>query len=138
MLEHPPAGIESGKLGREVLAQYMCTFDELAEQYRKTDEPKFRQYADLAVACAKALAPYQSPTYRAIVVTSPDAGNGAKVLTNDELAYELEARGLPPSVFGIDVPVLEPEKAAEDGESAESPEGRSQQAQHRRAMRVSS
>ena len=57
MLEHPPAGIESGKLGREVLAQYMCTFDELAEQYRKTDEPKFRQYAELAVACAKALAP---------------------------------------------------------------------------------
>ena len=57
MLEHPPAGIESGKLGREVLAQYMNTFDELAEQYRKADEAKFRQYAELAVACAKALAP---------------------------------------------------------------------------------
>src|SRR6516162_9598499 len=43
MLQHPPAGIESGKLGREVLAQYMNTFDELAEQYRKADEAKFRQ-----------------------------------------------------------------------------------------------
>lgn len=60
MLQHPPAGIESGKkLGREVLAQYMHTFDELAEQYRKADETKFRQYAELAVACAKALAPYR-------------------------------------------------------------------------------
>jgi hypothetical protein len=71
MLQHAPAGIESGKLGREVLAQYMHTFDELAEQYRKTDETKFRQYAELAVACAKALAPYQSPTYRAIVLSPP-------------------------------------------------------------------
>jgi hypothetical protein len=120
MLEHPPAGVEGGKLGREVLAQYMNTFDELAEQYRKADEAKFRQYAELAVACAKALAPYQSPTYRAIVMTSPDAGNGAKVLTADELAYELEARGLPPTVFGVDVPVLEPEEVAEGGECAES------------------
>jgi class 3 adenylate cyclase len=47
MLQHPPAGVESGKLGREVLAQYMHTFDELAEQYRKADEAKFRQYAEL-------------------------------------------------------------------------------------------
>ena len=122
MLEHPSAGVESGKLGREVLAQYMNTFDELAEQYRKADEAKFRQYAELAVACAKALAPYQSPTYRAIVMTSPQgsAGNGAKVLTKDELAYQLEARGLPPTVFGIDVPVLEPEEVAEGSESAGS------------------
>src|SRR5262249_22055411 len=37
MLEHPSAGVESWKLGRDVLAQYMCTFDELAEQYRKTN-----------------------------------------------------------------------------------------------------
>jgi hypothetical protein len=120
MLQHPPPGIESGKLGREVLAQYMHTFDELAEQYRKTDEARFRQYAELVVACAKALAPYQSPTYRAIVMTSPQpsAGNGAKVLTKDELAYELEARGLPSTIFGVDVPVLEPEEVAEDGGSA--------------------
>lgn len=134
MLQHPPAGIESGKLGREVLAQYMCTFDELAEQYRKTDEFKFRQYAELAVACAKALAPYQSPTYRAIVVSSPrQEGDGAPVLelTREELARKLEERGLPPMVFGVDVPVLEPEEVAEGSESAG---GRSQQAQHRRPM----
>ena len=103
MLQHPSTSIESGKLGREVLAQYMLTFDELAEQHRKTDEIKFRQYAELAVACAKALAPYQSPTYRAIVMASPQrsAGNGAKVLTKHELAHELEARGLPSSIFGV-------------------------------------
>jgi hypothetical protein len=120
MLQHPPARIESGKLGREVLAQYMCTFDELAEHYRKADETKFRQYAELAVACAKALAPYESPTFRAIVTTSAQAGNDEKVLTQDELTSELAARGLPTSIFGIDVPVLEPEEVAEDGRSAES------------------
>ena len=102
----------------------MHTFDELAEQYRKADETKFRQYAELAVACAKALAPYESPTYRAVVMTSPQpsAGNGAKVLTKDELAQQLAARGLATTIFGIDVPVLEPEEVAEDGGSAESRE----------------
>jgi hypothetical protein len=119
MLEHPSAGVESGKLGRDVLAQYMCTFDELAEQYRKTNEPKFRQYAELAVACAKALAPYQSPTYRAIVVSSPrQEGNGAREFSGEELARELEARGLPPSVFGIDKPTLEPRRIGGSGSSA--------------------
>jgi len=32
--------------------RYMHTFDELAEKYRETDEAKFKQYAELAVACA--------------------------------------------------------------------------------------
>ena len=123
MLEHPPAGIESGKLGREVLAQYMNTFDELAEQYRKADEAKFRQYAELAVACAKALAPYQSPTYRAIVVSSPRQ-DGAPVLelTREELARKLEERGLPPFVFGIDKPTLEIEPRRIEGNGSSEPE----------------
>ena len=125
MLQHPPAGIESGKLGREVLAQYMNTFDELAEQYRKADEAKFRQYAELAVACAKALAPYESPTYRAIVVSSPrQEGNGAPVheLTREELARKLEERGLPPFVFGIDKPTLEIEPRRIEGNGSSEPE----------------
>jgi hypothetical protein len=123
MLEHPPAGIETGKLGREVLAQYMNAFDELAEQYRKADEAKFRQYAELAIACAKALAPYQSPTYRAVVVSSPrQEGNGALVLTSEELARKLEERGLPPFVFGIDKPTLELEPRRIDGNGSSAPE----------------
>jgi hypothetical protein len=124
MLEHPSAGVESGRLGRDVLAQYMCTFDELAEQYRKTNEPKFRQYAELAVACAKALAPYQSPTYRAIVVSSPQQeGNGARLeLTREELARKLEERGLPPFVFGIDQPTPETEPRRIEGNGSSEPE----------------
>jgi hypothetical protein len=120
ILQEPPAGIESGKLGREVLAQYMNTFDELAEQYREADEAKFRQYAELAVACAKALAPYESPTYRAVVVSSPrQEGNGALELTMEELARKLEERGLPLEVFGIDKPTLElePRRIGGDGSS---------------------
>jgi hypothetical protein len=107
MLQHPPAGIESGKLGREVLAQYMNTFDELAEQYRKAD------------------APYESPTYRAIVVSSPrQEGNGTPVheLTREELARKLEERGLPPFVFGIDKPTLEIEPRRIEGNGSSEPE----------------
>jgi hypothetical protein len=123
MLEHPPAGIETGKLGREVLAQYMNTFDQLAEQYRKTNEPKFRQYAELTVACAKALAPYQSPTYRAVVVSPPrQEDNGAVELTEEELARKLAERGLPLSVFGIDRPTLEIEPRRIDGNGSSAPE----------------
>jgi hypothetical protein len=144
MLQHPPAGaIQNARLGKEVLEQYMEMFDALAQHYRPipesphSDEGKFTKYATATCDCAKALAPYQSPTYRAIVMTAPQgsAGNGEKVLTQDELASELAARGLPASIFGIDVPVLEPEEVAEGDESAG---GGSQQAQHRRPMSDSS
>jgi hypothetical protein len=129
MLQDPPAGnIQNARLGKEVLEQYMEMFDALAQHYRPipesphSDEGKFTKYATATCDCAKALAPYQSPTYRAVIMTSPEqsVGNGAKVLTKDELASELAARGLPASIFGIDVPVLEPGEVAEDGGSAES------------------
>jgi hypothetical protein len=54
-------------------------------------------------------------------VSSPrQEGNGAPVLeiNREDLARELEARGLPPMVFGVDVPVLEPEEVAKDDECA--------------------
>ena len=56
----------------------MFGFVDLAEHYKPTpeverpnphaDEKKFVQYAELAIDCAKALAPYQRPTFRAVVV----------------------------------------------------------------------
>jgi hypothetical protein len=61
------------------------------------------------------------PLFRAIAVSSPrQEGNGAPVLeiNREDLARELEARGLPPMVFGVDVPVLEPEEVAKDDECA--------------------
>ena len=54
--------------------------------------------------------------YRAREIAPEPTGH--EVLTKDELAYELEARGLPSTIFGVDVPVLEPEEVAEDGGSA--------------------
>lgn len=78
MLQHVPAGaIQNARLGREVLEQYMVMFDALAGHYRTipesphSDEAKFIKYATAACDCAKALAPYQSRTYRAIVVSPP-------------------------------------------------------------------
>lgn len=41
------------------------------------NEDKFNFYAGKAVEVAKALAPYQSPTYRAVIVTPPPATDSA-------------------------------------------------------------
>ena len=42
---------------------------------------------------------------------SPDLAqrqiNGAERMSHEELARRLEERGLPPSVFGVDVPMIE-------------------------------
>jgi hypothetical protein len=78
MLQHAPVGaIQNARLGKETLEKFMTLFDDLAEHYRpmpenpRADESKFTKYATAACDCARALAPYQSPTYRAIVVSSP-------------------------------------------------------------------
>ena len=46
-------------------------FRPLAEQHRGNDEAKFQKYAALAIECARLLTPYQSPTFRAVIVTPP-------------------------------------------------------------------
>jgi hypothetical protein len=73
------------KLAKEVLEDFMLRFVEMAERYKPTpreaeqlnphaDEDKFWKYADAATDCAHKLAPYQSPTYRAVAVApAPDA-----------------------------------------------------------------
>jgi hypothetical protein len=45
--------------------------DDRVEQNRHANEELFEKWARLSVECAKALAPFQSPTFRAIVVTPP-------------------------------------------------------------------
>ncbi len=69
------------KLAKEVLEEFMFLFGGIAASYQPlppnvqapaghvTDEVKFVKYASLAVEAAKALAPYQSPTFRAMNVT---------------------------------------------------------------------
>lgn|SRR5262245_1837536 len=106
VLDNAPVGaIQNARLGKETLEKFMILFDALAEHYRTipqsphSDEAKFTKYATAACECAKALAPYQSPTYRAIVVSPPppeqqkvkrftltifDRHNGSHVLAGGE------------------------------------------------------
>lgn len=67
------------KLAKEVLDDFMALFAGMAAHYQPTpphamqqnqygNPAEFEKYARLAVQCAKDLAPYQSPTFRAIVV----------------------------------------------------------------------
>jgi hypothetical protein len=56
----------SKKLARDVLEDFMLRFTSMAE--RETDPIKFERYARFAVYCAQNLAPYQSPTLRAVMV----------------------------------------------------------------------
>jgi hypothetical protein len=69
------------KLAKEVLQEFMELFAGMAAHYQPTpthlplnpneNEPQFLRYAGLAVECAKAVAPFQSPTFKAIEVVPP-------------------------------------------------------------------
>ena len=60
------------KLGKEILAKYAARFDEMADaRHLAGDVAGFERWARLACATAKDLAPYQSPTYRAVVIAPP-------------------------------------------------------------------
>lgn len=74
------------KLAKEVLEEFMFLFAGMAATYqplppgtiapagRQPDDAKFNEYAKLAVHCAQKLAPYQSPTFQAIMVApAPDS-----------------------------------------------------------------
>ena len=75
--EHDARGIP---LAKEVLEEFMFLFADIAREAKpapakpghKTKSTEiFDKYARLAVDCASKLAPYQSPTFRAIVVSPP-------------------------------------------------------------------
>jgi len=79
------------KLAKEVLDEFMHLFAGMAASTqplppgmpvpsgRAPDEAKFEKYARLAIQCAKDLAAYQSPTFRAIAVTSDVADKGGAI-----------------------------------------------------------
>ena len=59
-------------LAKEILAKYAARFDEMADaRHLAGDVAGFERWARLACATAKDLAPYQSPTYRAVVIAPP-------------------------------------------------------------------
>src|SRR5580658_6757487 len=78
----PEPGKPRKKLAKEVLEEFMMLFAGMAATHqplpagvelegRSPDEAKFLKYAELTVSTAKALAEYQSPKFRAIMVASP-------------------------------------------------------------------
>ena len=108
------------RLAREVLEDFLELFSAIAlthqpalpgeERNSNCDEKKFEKFARLAVEIATALASYQTPKLKAVLV-GPALGqrqsNGAERTSPEELARRLEERGLPPSVFGVDAPMIE-------------------------------
>ena len=59
-------------LAKEILAKYAARFDEMADaRHLAGDVAGFERWARLACATAKDPAPYQSPTYRAVVIAPP-------------------------------------------------------------------
>ena len=61
------------------------------------DEEKFDKYAALAVDCAHKLAPYQSPTFRALVVApAPDSSQPERRRRFTLTVFEQPARRLEP------------------------------------------
>ena len=82
-LETAPVGVAEGAtamLGKEVLAKYMIVFDQLAAKHAN-DPVLFQRYSACAIECAKALAPYQSPTYRCIALPPPPPQQGPRRFT---------------------------------------------------------
>jgi hypothetical protein len=81
------AGVE---LAKQTLDRFKTLFAELSFRHapatsgapvnKHADEAKFEKYARLAIECAKALAPFQSPQLRAIVVSpAPEQPKGERV-----------------------------------------------------------
>jgi hypothetical protein len=108
------------RLAREALEDFLELFSAIAlthqpapsgaERNPNYDEKKFEKFARLAVETATVLASYQTPKLKAMLM-GPELGqrqsNGAERISREELASRLEERGLPPSVFGVDAPMIE-------------------------------
>jgi hypothetical protein len=65
------------KLARDVLESFMLKFTDLAK--KETNPVKFERYARFAVYCAQSLAPYQSPTLRAVMVAPQPENNDTTI-----------------------------------------------------------
>lgn len=99
--EMAQAEVNGKKLAKDVLEDFMLLFAGMAAFYQPTapnapqqnvngSETKFLQYGELAITAAKALAPYQSPTFRAVAVSltpdmtqPPKPGAGLVIDLND-------------------------------------------------------
>lgn len=133
------AKAEGRKLAKEVLEELMHVFLEAAMMFKpafrklakgqKSDanEERFQIYSRLTKECATALAPFQSPTFKAVAVT-PAMMTGKDGLDNGDFAgrepvryptiaeikRDLAARGLPPLRDLLDAETIEEILADDD------------------------
>jgi hypothetical protein len=120
------------RLAREVLEDFLELFSAIALTHEPTppgaepnpnyDEKKFEKFARLAVETATALASYQMPKLKAVLV-SRELGQrqSNERISREELARRLEERGLPPIVFGRDMPKIERKPREVTGSTNELP-----------------
>jgi hypothetical protein len=91
------------KLAKEVLEDFMLFFAKMAADFQtspagaspnpQADEGKFWKYAQAAVDCAHKLAPFQSPTFRAVTVApSPEPNQPQKVMRIKLRIFEHDGR----------------------------------------------
>jgi hypothetical protein len=64
-----PLTPQGKKLARDVLEDFMLRFADMAS--KEANPGKFERYARFAVHCAQSLAPYQSPTFKAVTLIPP-------------------------------------------------------------------
>jgi len=98
-------------LGKEVLEHYMHIFAEIADSERAAvlaenpensleHEARFERFARYAVDCAHKLAPYQSPTFRAIVVAPPPSQGQVGKVTRFTFSIFDRKRSDEPMIIG--------------------------------------
>jgi hypothetical protein len=106
------ARVAGKKLAKEVLEEFMFLFADMAAYYKpalptappneNANEGKFGEYARLTVDAAHKLAPYQSPTFRAIVVAPPPGPDVAKRMRFTLKIFEGER---PPGLVEVQPPL---------------------------------
>jgi hypothetical protein len=68
------------KLAKEYLEEFTVVLYSMAARYQlggtDPNEAKYKEWLKMAIDCATKLAPYQSPTFRAIVVAPPPPSRG--------------------------------------------------------------
>lgn len=91
------------KIAKDVLDDFMTLFAGAAAYYQPkagnegvADETKFLSYATLAIDCAKALAPFQSPTFRSITLQPADPE-----ATTEPLAPQLKRAKTPAEISRV-------------------------------------
>jgi hypothetical protein len=91
----PPAK----KLARDVLETFMLKFSDMAE--KEKNPARFERYARFAVYCAQSLAPYQSPTLRAVLVAPQPEKNDTTTTTIRLKIFDHDGNELKDSSSGL-------------------------------------